>query len=270
MKTASLCLLLLLPAAARADISVVDTSELRDSEKAAYEQLLDRLPSACGKAHSLRVSLKTDPRCKRSIFAARYIVRLFKAHLLPSEVEEHYDERFGSSAGKSNIDVSKAPLRGDASAPVTLVEFSDFQCPHCKKMQPILERVLDEYRGQVKLYFKNFPITRAHPDAALAAAAALAAGKQGKFWQFHDKLFSGDQDREDMTVLEKYAKDLKLDVKKWKGDIDAQNPQVQKDRADGDALNIGATPTLYINGRQFHGPHTFEEVKDWIDEELAK
>jgi len=256
--------------AARADASLpVDLSPLRDDEKASFYKLLLKYPSACGKAHSLDVSLRSDPKCKRSVFAARYLARLFSLHLLSSEVEEHYDERFGP-VPRVKVDVAKAPVRGDANAPLAMVEFSDFQCPHCKRLQPILEKVLDEYRGQVKLYFKNYPITRMHPDSATAAAAALAAGKQGKYWEFHDKLFGGDQEHEDMQVLEKYAKALKLDLKKWHSDLDAARSQVDTDHADGEKLNISSTPTLYINGRQFHGPHTFEEVKDWIDEELNR
>src|SRR5262249_48383391 len=125
-------------------------------------------------------------------------------------------------------------------------------------------------RGQVKLYFKNYPITRNHPDAALAAAAALAAGKQGKFWAFHDKLFGGDQLHADMSVLEKIAKELKLDLSKWKAEIEPQKAQVQRDHSEGERADIDSTPTLYINGRKHQGPKTYEEVKDWIDEELNK
>jgi predicted DsbA family dithiol-disulfide isomerase len=247
----------------------VDLSDLRDDEKKAFFHLIQKYPSACGKAQSLEQSLKTDPKCRRSVYAARYIKHLLSMHLLESEVEEHYDVRFGP-VEKKQIDVSQAPVRGEPSAPVTLVEFSDFQCPHCKNLQPTLERVLDEYRGQVKLYFKNYPIERAHPDAKLAAAAACAAGKQGKFWPFHDKLFGGNQEHEDMSVLEKYAKDLKLDLGKWKSDIEACKPLVEKDHAEGERLDISATPTLYIDGKQYHGPHNYDELKDWIDEELNK
>ncbi len=245
----------------------VDLSELSDSEKAAFTRLVQRFPSACGKAHSLEVSVKTDPSCRRSVYAARYIARLLKADLLESEVEDHYDVRFNTP--KIQIDVASAPVRGDPSAPIALVEFSDFQCPHCKHMQPVLDRVLEEYRGKVKLYFKQYPIGRAHPDAPLAAAAALAAGKQGKFWQFHDRLFA-DQDHENLAALEKIASDLKLDKKRWTADIETEKEHVARDHADGEKLEVSATPTLYIAGRKFSGPSTFEEVKDWIDEELNK
>jgi len=257
------------PLAAWAQVPNVDLSGLADSDKAAFMRLIEKYPSACGKAHSLATSHKSDPKCKHSLFAARYMVKLFKLGLLPSEVEEHYDERFGAAAKHEQIDVHDAPVRGDPGAPVSIVEFSDFQCPHCKHAQPVLERILEEF-PQVKLYFKNYPITRAHPYAQMAAQAAVAAGKQGKFWQFHDKLFGGDQEHEDMTVLEKYAKDLKLDLKKWKTDIEGCKAIVEKDHAEGERLDIAATPTVYINGKQYHGPHTYEELKDWIDEELNK
>jgi protein-disulfide isomerase len=270
MKVLRYLALLMLAVPARADVSLpVDLGDMRDSEKASFFRLIGRYPSACGKAHSLQVSMKSDPACKRSVFAARYIAKLLKLHLLESEVEEHYDKRFGP-VKKMEIDVKGAPLRGEVNAPITLIEFSDFQCPHCKHLQPALERILDDYRGQVKLYFKNYPIARAHPHAEKAAAAALAAGKQGKFWQFHDRLFGGDQEKEDWADLEKIAKDLKLDIKKWKADCEASKDQVSRDHADGEKADIGSTPTIYINGRQYHGPRTFDDLKDWIDEELNK
>ncbi len=194
---------------------------------------------------------------------------MLRAHLLESEVEEQYDMRFGP-VKKQEFELKESPVRGDPNAPITLVEFSDFQCPHCKRLQPLLERLLDEYRGQVKLYFKNYPITRMHPYAEIAAQAALAAGKQGKFWAFHDKLFGGDQEKEAMTDLEKIAKELKLDVKKWKTDLDSTKGQVARDHAEGERVDVQATPTVFINGRQYHGPHIYEDLKDWVDEELNK
>jgi predicted DsbA family dithiol-disulfide isomerase len=253
---------------ARAQVPNVDLSGFSDGDKASYMRLLQKFPSACGKAQSLEGSLKSDPRCRRSVFAARYLVRLFKAGLLPSEVEEHYEKRFGD-VKRETIDVHDSPVRGDPGAPITIVEFSDFQCPHCKHTQPALERVLEDY-PQVKLYFKHFPITRAHPYAQLAAQAAVAAGKQGKFWQFHDKLFKGDQEKEALPDLERYARELKLDISRWKKDMDGAQEKVLRDRADGEKVDVEATPSLYINGRKFHGPPVYEELKDWIDEELNK
>jgi protein-disulfide isomerase len=246
----------------------VDLKDLRDDEKVSFGKLVQKYPSACKKAHSLEVSLRTDPGCKRSVFAARYIVKLLKLHLLQSEVEEQYEERF--SAPSVSIDTQGAPVRGETTAPVSIVEFSDFQCPHCKRLQPVLERVLEEYRGQVKLVFKQYPLTSVHPDAAGAAAGALAAGKQGKFWQFHDKLFGGDQEHEAMADLEKVARDLKLDLKKWQADLETARTQVAKDRADGEKLEINSTPTMFVGGKKYHGGLEFDDLKDWIDEELNR
>ncbi len=261
---------LLLPLAALAQVPNVDLSGFSDGDKAAFVRLLQKYPSACGKAQSLEASLKSDPKCRRSVFAARYMAKLFRLGLLPSEVEEHYNDRFGPDVYKyKDIDVHDAPVRGDPGAPVAIVEFSDFQCPHCKHAQPALERILEEF-PQVKLYFKHYPITRAHPYAQMAAQAAVAASKQGKFWQFHDKLFKGDQEKESPSDLERYARELKLDLGRWKKDTDAAADKVNRDRADGEKVNVDSTPSLFINGRKFHGPPTYDELKDWIEEELNK
>lgn len=257
------------PPAGAAALRGIDLDGLSDSERAAFWRMVRKYPSACGKAESLESSLRSDERCRRSVFAGRYVVRLLKGGLLESEAEERYEARFGPQP-HAEIDLKEAPLRGDARAPITLVEFSDFQCPHCKHIQPVLERLLEEYRGKLKLYFKNYPIVAVHPYASLAAAAALAAGKQGKFWQFHDRLFGGDQEHVAMPDLEKIAKDLKLDVKKWKADIELVKEQVARDRAEGERLHIDSTPTLFLDGRRYHGPIRDDELKDWIEEELNR
>ena len=270
MRIFALLIILVAPLSARAQVPNVDLSGLSDGDKGSLMKLYQKYPSACGKAQSLEQSLKSDPKCKRSVFAARYMAKLFKLGLLPSEVEEHYADRFGPDVYQyKNIDVKDSPVRGDPGAPIAIVEFSDFQCPHCKHAQVPLEQILSEF-PQVKLIFKHYPITRAHPYAQGAAQAAVAAGKQGKFWQYHDKLFHGDQEKESPSDLERYARELKLDLARWKKDSEAAADKVNKDRADGEKVNVDSTPSLFINGRKFHGPPTYEELKDWIEEELNK
>jgi predicted DsbA family dithiol-disulfide isomerase len=256
------------PAAAPTGLAGLDLSGLDPSQVEALNRLLDEKPSACGKSHSLRTSLKTDPACKRSGYGARYLVKMLKAGLLGSEAEELYDKRF-ISPEQGRCDLDDVPLRGDAKASVTMCEFSDFQCPHCRLMEPVLSKLLEDYPGQVKLYYKNYPISKLHPEARDAAAAAVAAGRQGKFWAMHDKLFS-NQDHLTQADLERYARELKLDVTKWKADLAKASDRVEKDHSEGEKLDITGTPTLYINGRKYSGPLRYEEVKDWVDEELNR
>jgi predicted DsbA family dithiol-disulfide isomerase len=277
MRCARLALLVLLPLAGAASADTtpaplklpgVDLTGLDDGQLRWCRELLDQFPSPCGKPQSLYKSVTGDTACKRASFAAREIVTLLKAGLMKSEVEEHYDERFVHPE-TAKCQIADAPVRGKPAARIEVVEFSDYQCPHCKHIEPILARLLKEYDGRVKLYFMNYPIEKLHPDAPAAAAAAVAAGRQGKFWEMHDLLF--DHQEELSTVdLQHYAEKLKLDLKKWKSDLETAKAKVQRDHAEGERLDISGTPTLYINGRKYKGPLRYEDVKDWVDEELAK
>ena len=161
-------------------------------------------------------------------------------------------------------------MKGSPSAKVTLVEFADYECPHCKRFQPVLRQILDEFKGDVKLYFKHYPLPQ-HTNARLAAEAAVAAQKQGKFWQFQDKLWEKSDDLTPAEI-EKAAKDSGLDVAKFRQDLasEAVKARVQKDRSDGAAAGIQATPTLYINGRMLQGAQPFETFEAMIDDELAR
>ena len=250
----------------KVDLPGFDQSGFLESERRSFARLVQKYPSACGKAHSLAVSVKTDPGCKRSVFAVKYIYKLIKAHLLESEIEDLFEERYRQGPPVT-IDLTDAPMRGTAGAPIAIVEFSDFRCPHCKKARDELRRVLEEFPGQVRVYFKNFPLASVHPESPMLAAAALAAGKQGKFWEFHDRLFD-NQSEDAPALVDKAAKELKLDPKKWKADMEAAAQQVLRDRAEGEKLEINSTPTIYFNGRKYSGSHRFEELKDFIDELL--
>jgi protein-disulfide isomerase len=166
------------------------------------------------------------------------------------------------------IAVTGAPVRGAASAPVTLVEFSDFQCPFCIAATPQLEALLKAYPSKVKLIFKEFPLD-SHSQAALAAAAALAANKQGKFWEMYDALFAqqGHLSRQGMLNL---ASAAHLDMNRFQADLDSSEIKraVQKDIADGEQISVDSTPTLFIDGQRFNGPVTLATLKPIVDAEL--
>ncbi|HLL02893.1 MAG TPA: thioredoxin domain-containing protein [Myxococcaceae bacterium] len=168
------------------------------------------------------------------------------------------------------IALGKAPVKGPANAPVTIVAWSDFECPFCSRVVPTLKALEEEYKGKIKIAFKHQPLPF-HPNAKPAAAAAMAAHEQGKFWEYHDKLFE-NQRALDRASLEKYAQDLKLDMAKFKAAMDSgkYNELIEADSAEGSRVGANGTPTFFINGRTLVGAQPIEAFKRVIDEELKK
>jgi protein-disulfide isomerase len=166
----------------------------------------------------------------------------------------------------------RVPLSGDFKGPadalVSIVEFSDFQCPFCGRVIPTLRDVEKAYAGKVRIYFKHFPLAF-HQDAPLASQAALAAGAQGKFWQMHDKLFDNQQSIK-RPDLEKYAQELGLDMTRFKQALDSgtYKARVDADFAFGQSLGVTGTPAFFINGRSLVGAQGFDKFKEVIDEEI--
>ncbi len=241
----------------------VDLSKLTDGEKKIFFQVAGKAGSACGKAHSLLVSVKQDAKCKRSPFALRYIARLVGSGYVASEVEEAVERRYAQKSVK--LDLKDVPFRGDARAPLELVEFVDFQCPHCKGAQPMLHELLDAYRGKLKVYFKHFPLS-SHPNAAQAAEVAAAASRQGKFWALAAELWK-NQDRMSLGDVEKYAESVGVNWKQL--DLGFGKKVVARDRAEGEKLKLEGTPTFYLNGRQVVDIRDPKDFHEWFEEELA-
>ncbi len=159
------------------------------------------------------------------------------------------------------------------SSKVTLVEFGDFQCPACGAIHPTVAQVLKEYKGKINFVFRNFPLPM-HKNAQAAAQAAEAAGAQGKFFEMYDKLYVnqekwGETDKA-MEYVMQYAKELKLDVDKFKSDVESKKyaKKVQKDIDDGFAVGVNSTPTFFINGIQQPSGMSFDDFKKAIDEAL--
>jgi protein-disulfide isomerase len=167
------------------------------------------------------------------------------------------------------INTSGAPFKGAADAPVTIALFSEFQCPYCAKIVPLLDQVLEKNKGKVKLVFKNFPLNT-HQFARKAAAAALAAGKQGKFWEYHDRLFQNYNRLNDQVVQEQ-AQQLGLDMQKFEKDMnDPQIMQViNQDYQDGAKAGVRGTPTIFVNGSLLRNT-SLEGFQAAIDKELEK
>jgi protein-disulfide isomerase len=247
----------------------IDLSQLDDFERKVFFRVVNKEPSACGKAHSLLYSVKNDAPCRKSYYAVKYVVRLVDQGYTDSEINEKLQKRFRSGA-RHSIDVADAPVKGNPSARIALVEFVDYECPHCKRVQPVMRQALDEFKSDLKLYFKHYPLGM-HSNSRLAAEAAVAAQKQGKFWPYSDQIWAHAESLSP-AVLEQIAKDVGLDVDKWRKDVESDEVRnrVEKDHADGQALGIAATPTIYLNGREFVDGRDIDSLRDWINEELGK
>ena len=166
------------------------------------------------------------------------------------------------------IDTAGSPFLGKENAPVTLVVFSDFQCPYCGKVQSVLDDILEKNHGKVKLVFKNFPL-RMHKNAKLAALAAMAAHEQGKFWQMHDALFAVAKQLTRKNI-EDAARDIGLDMKKFNKDLSSPTikKKLNKDIIDAINAGVGGTPTLFINGHRAKS-WSVDNLQKMIDQELA-
>ncbi len=162
------------------------------------------------------------------------------------------------------------PSRGPAKAPVTIVEFSDFECPYCGRAEAVVSQVLQSYGDKVRLVYRDYPLPM-HPSAPKAAEAAHCAEDQGKFWEMHGKLFANQRELE-VDSLKKYAKDLGLDAGKFAACLDSGQKAkvVDAHRKAGDEAGVSGTPAFFVNGILLSGAQPYEAFKQLIDTELAK
>lgn len=167
-----------------------------------------------------------------------------------------------------DVNTVGSPFKGPENAPVTIALFTDFECPYCNKIRPLLEQMLVKNPKTVKLVFKNMPLSM-HKMAEPAARAALAAQEQGKFWEFHDRLFAEQKITE--KTFTAIATDLNLDLPRFEKDMNSATTQakLKKDLADAQKAGVTGTPSIFVNGRilQERNPNSFQTL---IDEELKK
>ena len=169
---------------------------------------------------------------------------------------------------RETIELGDAPVLGRRDAPVTIVIFSDFECPFCAKVEPRVSALFERYRGEVRLVFKNQPLPM-HERATLAAKAALAADEQGKFWEYHRALFA--KRALDRDSLEALARELGLNVSRFRAAIDGDGVErrIGADLLEAQRLGVKGTPTFFVNGRRIIGAQPNEVFVAAIDEELA-
>ena len=169
---------------------------------------------------------------------------------------------------RAEIAIDGAATRGPDDAEVTIVEYSDFQCPFCARVQPTLMQIEETYGDRVRRVYKHLPL-RIHPEAPNAAAASEAALLQGKFWEMHNKIFASQRDLGD-AVYRRFAEELGLDLERF--DKDRNSPEIkqriERDEQEAQRLGVSGTPAFFINGRFLSGAQPFEAFQRVIDEEL--
>jgi protein-disulfide isomerase len=177
-----------------------------------------------------------------------------------NDQQKKEQEEMFKKENRVNLEIGTSPVKGPESAPITIIEFSDFQCPYCSRGRMVAEELyaMEKFKGKIKIAFKNFPLDF-HPQAMPSAVAALAAHKQGKFWEFHDELFlnqaklggikEGDAQASEAYMVE-IAKKLGLNVDKFKDDLKATDiqTQIKADKADAAKAGVRGTPFFLVNG----------------------
>ncbi len=205
-----------------------------------------------------------------------------KAYLQQNGQQEARDKYFKTLEAKYKVDYLLEPMRvdvaangfparGPAAAPVTIVEFSDFQCPFCSRITPTLEQVVSKYGNKVRLVFRQFPLPM-HPNAAKAAEAALCANEQGKFWEMHDAMFKDQAGLAVDALKSKAAGIAGINAASFNSCLDSgkETPAVQSDMKAGTKAGVNGTPAMFVNGRFINGAVSADDLSKVIDEELKR
>jgi protein-disulfide isomerase len=244
----------------------IDTSPLTQREKKEWSSYVGEFISPCPNVPvPIAQCVKEKRDCDKCAPAAKYVMKTVKDGMTREQVEKSYKNRFDADKVKT-VPVDNSPTKGPEGAPVTLVEFADFQCPHCGEFAPVMDKIVDVHKNDLRFVYKFYVLGK-FPNSENAARAAIAAGKQGKFWEMHHAIFANQQ-KLDQAGLDGLAKDLGLDVPRLHADMQAPETaeRIAKDRKLGEDLKIEGTPSIFINGRQYDG---HQELNEWLDLELS-
>jgi protein-disulfide isomerase len=258
-------------------IKEIDWTGLSESQKKIALKVMNASDCNCRCKMTVAACRVSDENCRRSLIFARTIIDALRegkpeaevVRVLKAKSDTFVEARLPEDAGVTyKIETAHNPVRGPKSAPVTIVEFSDFQCPFCHELQDTLDQVLKAFPKEVNLVYKQFPLN-IHQYARQAAVASMAAHQQGKFWQLHDKMFQNFAAINEENI-KKWARDVGLNMTDFEKVMQSGSLEtvVQKDIADGAAARVIGTPTLFINGKRVP-ERSFEAMKKTILEELA-
>jgi len=217
---------------------------------------------------------KPETACSLAVESGQVMMRAIKEKASDAQITDKVQQGVANARKVHTFALDGRPSEGSATAAVTLVEFFDFECPHCKLMAEIVAKVSASHKAELRVVHKQFPLA-SHRNSPRASVAALAAHKQGRYWEFHDALFANQSElsmSEDPTALfEKYAKEAGLNLTKFNADLNdpALAKMVADDRAEGELAGIDATPTLYLNGVKLTDAHTEEDLIRMIEAKLG-
>jgi protein-disulfide isomerase len=248
------------------------------SPEAFFDQMVDRNlpPPSAGEIEAYYLAQKDRfdrpfPEVKPQLEQALTQARRLKAHRdFLNQLMRDTDAVILLRSPRVEVTADPARLRGNPDAPVTIVEFADFQCPYCQAVQQTLKEVMDKYKGKLLLGFRDFPLRQIHPQAQPAAEASRCAGDQGKFWEYHDLLYQ-NQARLDSNGLKEQARTAGLDPERFEACVASGKfkPAIESDLQSGSKFGVSATPTFYINGVPLSGAQPASAFESIIESELA-
>ena len=255
------------------DLPNVDMNGLSADQKHAVLKLLREEACTCGCGMKMAQCRLQDPKCAFSRMSSNAAVKALKDGKTPDQMRTAAlaENHLKTLDDPVKIRTEGAPSKGSAGAKITLVEFSDFQCPYCSKAAFQLEELLARFPNNVRLVYKQYPIAMIHSQAMLASRASLAANNQGKFWLMHDKMFSNGNKLSRENILA-WAKEVNMDMPKFVKDMDSRETEesVMRDVREADEIGVLGTPTVFLNGRRYNGELTVADFSKVVEGELKK
>lgn len=253
--------------AAVSDVAGLDLANLNATERETFWAVANDELSPCGDPHSLASCARDHLPCRSCMPALRFLAHRIEDGYSRDQLSEFIRARYAPQA-VTPVHTDGAPTHGSPLATVTLVEFSDYECPHCAHAVPIIRQLERDLEGRVRVVHMNFPLT-GHIHGMPAARAALAAGRQGKFWEMHYLLFENQRALEPADI-DRYATQLGLDLTRFHADVASPEveAQIAATRREGERLQITGTPTIYINNRRYDLNVEREPLRQWVQEEI--
>jgi protein-disulfide isomerase len=254
------------------DLPGIDWQGLTGAKKQMALELLRTESCTCGCSMKMAECRMKDPSCGTSHKLANVVIKDVASGKKVEEVRMDVKKIAGEPPpileDPVKISLAGDPVKGPDKARVTLVEFSDFQCPFCTRAVGITKEILRQFPNDVKFVYKQFPLDT-HSEAEFGSEAALAAQAQGKFWEMHDLLYAGFPDISRARVMG-YAKKLGLDMNRFTADLDSHKfaARVKSEENEGVNAGVSGTPTFFINGKKYNGVFDAEIVAPLIRKEL--